>query len=451
MKNLPVPQVNTRIGFTYYPDQDHYRESELQRWLPQLKALQASWLVLDTPVDRAIPEYFLRGLLQAGIEPVLHIRVPVEPPPPVQDLRLLSQTYARWGVHYIAIFDRPNQRSSWPASGWTQNNIVERFLDIYLPLAEAAVQAGLIPVLPPLEPGGDYWDTAFLRAALQGIRRRGGAQLAEKLVIGAYAFTWGRPITWGSGGSEQWPAARPYITPPGSEDQIGFRIFDWYLTISKTVLQHSCRLIIMGGGALLGEAGKTDSLPVDPESHAHLNLQIAHLLKNTTPQTGLNVSEVPDDVLACSFSLLAATGGSPQKVQAWFPEGEQPLPAVQSFIQAFSNPTSKKVYPDIPAASPSNQVTPHNNNKLMAHYLLLPVYEWGISDWHLEVIRPFVKKHRPSIGFSVQEAKLAARVTVVGGSQSFPELVIEELVQAGCSVRQIIGDGTNIASELASL
>ena len=66
----------------------------------------------------------------------------------------------------MVLFDRPNLRANWPAAAWAQSNLVERFLDVFQPLALAAVQAGLIPVFPPLEPGGDYWDTAFLRSCL---------------------------------------------------------------------------------------------------------------------------------------------------------------------------------------------------------------------------------------------------------------------------------------------
>jgi hypothetical protein len=488
MKTFPVPSQNTRLGFNYFPDANHYRESDLQKWLPQLQTLRASWLVLDAPADRAIPESFLRGLIQSGIEPVLHLRVPVEPPPPLNDLRLLFQTYARWGVHYVVIFDRPNQRLSWPSSGWAQSNLVERFLDIYLPLAEAALHAGLIPVLPPLEPGGDYWDTAFLRAALQGLRRRGCLGLLESLVIGAYAWTGGRTLSWGSGGPECWPAARPYFTPPGSEDQIGFHIFDWYLAVASAVLEARPRILILGGGARLGEP---NTPAASPQNHALVNVQIASALAGL-PSSETPLPVIPDEVLAHNFWLLTADSSSPFADQAWVRADGTTIPAVHEFTRLFSgrvrpSPPPASAAPDlrrtngsshsdpfsVPHAAPQSapQAAPHAaphaapptapyaapdgaraaRSKPFRHYLLLPVYEWGVSDWHLEVIQPFVKKHRPSVGFSLDEAKHAEMVTVVGGSQTFPDPLIDELLKAGCTVRQINGDGTNIASQLASL
>jgi hypothetical protein len=89
-------------------------------------------------------------------------------------------------------------------------------------------------------------------------------------------------------------------------------------------------------------------------------------------------------------------------------------------------------------------------NRPISHYLLLPTYEWGIAEWHLEAIRPFVKKYRPTVGYSVEEAAKAARVTVIGGEQSFPAESLEKLAMAGCLVERISGDGTSIATQLAA-
>jgi hypothetical protein len=83
------------------------------------------------------------------------------------------------------------------------------------------------------------------------------------------------------------------------------------------------------------------------------------------------------------------------------------------------------------------------------HYLLIPTYDWGIADWHLEIIRPFVKKYRPVVGFSIQEASLAREVTVIGNNHSFSEEQLNHLRNSGCKVRRISGDGTSIATQLS--
>ena len=155
---------------------------------------------------------------------------------------------------------------------------------------------------------------------------------------------------------------------------------------------------------------------------------------------------LPDEVLAANFWLLAAPEGSPDENRAWFKADGQVLPVVGALRQwvagvqegGKANPSAGKYTP------PAGQARP------IAHYLLLPTYEWGVSDWHLDVIRPFVKAHRPTVGFSLVEAAQATHVTVVGGPQSFPEEVLDDLRAAGCSVERIQGDGTSIASQLES-
>jgi hypothetical protein len=458
MKNNPLPPNNTRIGFNYFPDTLHYRETDLQGWLPELKALGASWLVLDAPSDRAIPEFFIQGLLANGIEPVLHFRMRVDVPPTMTEMRLLFQTYARWGVHYVVLFDRPNTRAWWSPATWVQSNLVERFLDYFLPLAEAALHAGLVPVFPPLEPGGDYWDTAFLRAALQGINRRGMTRLFKNLVLGAYAWPSGNSLNWGAGGPEKWPGARPYFTPPDSEDQRGFRIYEWYLAIARAVLPIPIQVLIVGGGAQIAEPDSKGGR-ISESEHAEFNLAIASLMANLNLGSSQDqaLNPVPPEVLACNFWLLTAAANSKEAAKAWIKPGGDSLPVTGALRQWFE--------PQKPSFSPSvapfdsvptfpkggYPTTSSTRDKAINHYLLLPLYEWGVSDWHLEVIQPFVKKHHPTIGFSLEEAKNAARVTVVGGSTSFPDSCLDELAVAGCSIQQIAGDGIRIATQLEAL
>jgi hypothetical protein len=55
------------------------------------------------------------------------------------------------------------------------------------------------------------------------------------------------------------------------------------------------------------------------------------------------------------------------------------------------------------------------------------------------------------VGFSLDEAKAATRVTLVGEFGAFSEEVLEQLIQAGCIVEQIQGSGTELASKLATI
>jgi len=444
----PLPPLNTRIGFHYFPDTVHFRESDLHAWLPELRSLGASWLTLVAPLDRAIPEYFIQGLLRAGIEPILHFQCSLEEQIRTEELEIFFQSYAKWGVHYAVFYDRPNSRSVWSASAWAQEDLVERFLDRFIPLADAALQAGLTPVFPPLEPGGDYWDTAFLHTALKSMQRRQQTRLVENLALSAYAWTGEHTLNWGAGGPERWPGARPYFTPSNEEDQRGFRIFDWYAAISRSAIGQSCPILVFGAGSALDHR-VSPGPAINPVIHAQTQLNIARLLAGETVADAenphANLDTIPPTVIACNFWLLAAAPASRHISQAWFQPGSQTLPVVGTFRQWVETRFSK--LDSAKAAHASAAETYHHPP--ISHYLLLPTYDWGVSDWYLEIIRPFVKKHHPTIGFSIDEAEHASRVTVIGGPQAFTDEAIDKLRASGCFVDRITGDGTTIATILA--
>lgn len=444
MDILPTSTASARIGFHYFPDTFHYRENDLHTWVPTIKEMGATWLVLAAPADRAIPEYFIRGLVENGIEPVLRYDLSLAKPPACSDLAIFLENYARWGAKYVVFFDRPNARSSWPLSSWAQEDLVDRFLDRYIPLADCALQTGLVPVLPPLEPGGSYWDTSFLREALLSLRRRKQDALLERMTISAYCWTGEHGINWGAGGPERWPGARPYFTPAREEDQKGFRIFDWYLAVSQAALGRTLPVLLFGAGAPF-DPQRQEASQEDPQEHAQRCLDIARLM------SGMQVSDpsnpelvyepVPTEVLSCSYWLLSTGADDPRRGWAWFSLDGQAIPAVDSLHQWASG--------QAPTGSGSAKCADLSGQHPIRHYLLLPTYEWGIADWHLDIIRPFVKKYQPAIGFSVEEARLAAKVTVVNGPEKFPETVINQLRSAGCLVEEICGDGTSIATQIA--
>ncbi len=455
MDLLPAPSPNSRTGLHYFPDTLHYRDSDLSSWLAELKTIQVSWLVLETPCDRAIPEAFITGLVNHGIQPILHFKPALDALPAMDELGLLFQVYADWGVHYMILFDRPNLRKSWPAASWAQSHLVERFLDIYLPIAENALQAGLIPVFPALEPGGDFWDLAFLRLALEGIRRRGHSAMIDRLVLAAYAHSNSHPVNWGAGGPERWPEARPYVTPAGSEDQRGFRIFDWYRAIAQAAINQPCHFILL-------QAAENSESSAHDTAYIEQVTEIWQRLVDEGQRLSVpgSLEPIPPDVLACCFWLLSTAEDSPYANQAWFTSQGQRQPVVSALKgagdralagQGKSLPFAHFPAPRNPALVPHTADDSQSTSEAqrpIVHYLLLPTFEWGVPDWLLDVIRPYIKKYRPTIGFSISEAAQAERVTIIGGPQSFPESAINELRQSGCTIEQINGDGTSIATQL---
>jgi hypothetical protein len=433
-----------RLGFHYYPDTLHYGEKDLLIWLPELKKMGAAWLVIQSAPDRAIPETFIRGLLQARIEPVIQFQLPLPNPPDEKDLRPVLEAYAHWGARYIQLFDRPNISASWSISAWFQEDLVERFLDRYLPLASAILDLGMTPVFPPLEPGGNYWDTAFLKSALESLERRKQAGLLEKIALSAYAYTFEKPLDWGAGGPECWPAVRPYFTPEGSEDQLGFRIADWYTAIARDTLGKDLPIFLFGVDLQANPDGNQGER-FTSEVFTSFVREIAGSLIIKEQEKALQIGEeilpINPAVICASFFLLAAEEESPYQKFAWYDAEGSPMPvveAIKNWASANSAPVQEK---SLPPVVPGSQ--------RLAHYLLLPTYEWGVADWHLDVIRPFVKKYQPTIGFSLKEASLAEQVTVIGNTQVFSDSDLDQLRSNGCRVERISGDGTSIATQLS--
>lgn len=448
MVSFPTPPIPTRIGFHYFPDADHFREDDLKTWLPRLQSLGAAWLILLAPPGRAIPEAFLGGLMRGGIEPVLHFPLPLGAPPASEELTVLFETYARWGVHYAILFDRPNSRFSWPSSAWAKSDLVERFLDRFLPLAEMASNAGLHPVFPPLEPGGGYWDTSFLRAALQSMERRGRARVLERLALAAYAPSGERPLNWGCGGPERWPGTRPYFTPSGAEDQRGLHIFDWYGAIARAVIGEALPMLLLGLGSFRSGATTGKAAHLSEDEHLRRNLAIAAALAGVGPlPTPVEALEpLPEQVLAGNFWLLSAAPENPHLPRAWFDPLGAPRPTAEAFRRWAAEALREHAGSRRKSAGGEGAA-----RRPIRHYLLLPCGDWNVVEWHLNAVRPFIQKYLPAIGFSLAEAACAERVTVAGDVHDFSESALDELRFAGCLVERLGGDGTSIASMLTDV
>ena len=82
-----------KLGFHYFPDELHYRRADRNAWLPELQALDAKSVTLIGSMTRAVPEDFIGGLLDAGIEPIIHLpAVPTRPDPQ----HIAEATLSRW-------------------------------------------------------------------------------------------------------------------------------------------------------------------------------------------------------------------------------------------------------------------------------------------------------------------------------------------------------------------
>lgn len=419
---MEIPFNSDRLGLTIDFSHSNYSVESLGECLAQLEMLGVRWVVVKANPERAIPEAFIEQLIAMEISPIIQFSLSLERPPIIEEFAGTLAAYAKWGVRYVSFFEKVNLRSSWPSVGWTQRGLVSRFLDIFLPLAKTAVETGLHPVFPSLAPGGDYWDTAFLRRALEEMNSRGEDEIISALTLSAVSTLNSHSIHWGAGGPENWPSAIPYHTPEDSEDHQGFRIFDWYNTISLAALEKQLPIILFanGNGEEMLAMAKQISVPTSKE--------FGKLL------------EVPDNVIAINFSsgeeslspLFNVTGLPSRAGENWL--------SWKSGRKELSRENTK-----LDSSLPKKSQSLEND---LEHYLLLPTYPWGKSKFHQSVIQPFIRKHHPTVGYSLSQARKADRVTVVGGSQIFTEDIIQLLTSSGCDVLHITGEANQIAEQL---
>jgi len=435
-----------RLGFHYFPDTLHYTERDLQIWLPLLMELRVGWIVLQSETDRAIPEAFLTGLINAQIAPIIQFPVAITQAPKIADIAPIIEAYSHWGVKYIQIFDRPNLRSAWPKGYWTQQDLVERFLDRWLPFANEIVRMGVFPVFPALEPGGNFWDTAFLRSALQSLERRKETAILESLVLSAYAWTFNRPLTWGVGGPERWPESRAYFTPAQSEDQMGFCIYDWYQAVTQAVLDHSLSIILLQAGLPAHPDKLTDDVLISNEHTTAMReilraVMPAELIEQTEETSTSPNLNLPPDIIACNFWLLASDDNSKYRAHSWFSKRQPVLKH------------AREIAKNIPPCEHDLSFTPpimQDDFFLkvahpIKHYLLLPSGDLGYLGRWFTRLMPYIQKYNPTIGFSLDEAALAVRVSVAGDKRIFADEAIKALQGKGCLVERINEDGTSIA------
>jgi hypothetical protein len=445
--------VSPHFGIHYFEDTTHYRELDLLSWLPELTNLGITWVNLLSEKGRAIPEAFLKGLVQAGISVNIRFTFTFKDAPTLAEITPLLQSYAAWGVKTVQFFDRPNEKSSWNASSWTDQDMIGKYLDILLPYITLANQHGLQTILPPLQPGGSYWDTIFLRSMLSSIMERGEQKLLDTIILSAYAWTGKHSLNWGAGGAAKWPTARPYFSPPDVEDQRGFRIFDWYNEIMRSEIGMELPIVLYHCG-IPADPFLSHPIQFTEKELISCNQEIFNLLHPELTRDEISQTQpLPANILACSFWILSARDSDAWQPQAWFHENGSPTllgkamqeKTLTSVIKPQKRP-SLAVTQAMPKANPTGH---QNGNHPLKEYILLPKYDWGIADFHLDAIRPYIKKYQPTIGFSMEEAKFARQVLIIGGEQTFPISYVNELKAAGCSVERISGDGTEIATNLA--
>jgi hypothetical protein len=326
----------------------------------------------------------------------------------------MLRSYRRAGVRFIAPFPAPNADTSWPGADWQSALPVDQFLQVFPPIAEAILAEGMTPVFPMLDPNGSYWSLAFLEAFLAGMDGCGKGDLARKLALAVDFSAYNRPLDWGAGGPTRWPNVQPYLTPPDSQDHLGFQGYLWVDDIVRRTLGESLPMIGLKAGATVGDL--TDPLypPVDPVRHADVNLQVAQIAAG---------ARFTAPVLCLCYWVLAADEGDPTASEAWYRNDGSTLPIVDSLKRRCLSKNLQH--------APSIQ-------KSLRHYLLLPQDPISISGRAWESVRNYLLAFQPVCGFSIDEACQAEKVTILGDLPS--TITALRLRDCGCRVEYLAAE-----------
>lgn len=412
-----------KIGFTYFSSPDYLVNKQIRAWMPALHQLGASFVIFRGGFNRAIPEDAFLIAKENDLEPVVHFVSELPLARKFNDVAVLLNVYARWGVNKIIFGERPNAKNAWPTAGWHYENLVDHFLDRFLPLANHAIRLGLTPVMPPLQPGGDYWDTAFVELALSGMKRRRMDDVVKNLILSSFGYTFNKALSWGKGGPEQWSVSKPYFTPQGQEDQLGFHNFEWVQTIGERTIGREIPVMILNAG----HSGTTFSQPEpDMTIESIQRILLACNEKQVPADDDQEIPSLNSAVVGCTFSLDTLESAL---------EGHLSFDVLQQIFGISQNSHEKTTVAG-------------EGDKIFAHYLLLPSHTSGVSDVVLNKVRPLIKKFTPTVGFSLKEAALARKVSVFPDPVVFPEDKLNDLRAAGCLVEILPNSGIEIATML---
>ncbi|MCJ7694396.1 MAG: hypothetical protein MUO40_03135 [Anaerolineaceae bacterium] len=360
----------------------------------------------------------------------MHFDAKVDSSLNAENVNVILNAYAKWGIRYVIFFDKPNLKSSWEDNSWSQEDLVERFLDRYLPFVKISEQVGLTPVFPPLQPGGDYWDITFLKNVLQSAKKRKSIEFVTNFHIAVSGQTFHKSLNWGKDAKENWKSSSPYIISKESQDHIGFRTSEWYSEMVDSLLGITPKIFLFWYGSQ-NHLDHSQSFPYEDAE------DLINLINNETDFQKAN--SLTENIISCNFYSLSS-GKSDLEKSGWFSQSGEPLINAVNLLRNRSS-KSPKLLENMIAGKVASWIYP------IDHYLLLPAYKWGIPENILEKVRPIIRETQATVGFSLDEAALARKVTIWNENSAFSDVDITQLQKAGCQVDVKVVNGMEIALE----
>lgn len=221
LEAFPRPVGDNGRGMHWIPTL-HQSPEVVDRFVRELQAMKVKWtVILNDGTDTERNDYLVRRLAEAGIMPVMRVYTPGLQPLDPDALEKLVRHYRELGVYYYQLYNEPNLRFE----NGGRDPDVKRYLDLWIPAAEAVVRGGGFPGFGALSPSGDVDDLEFLRAALRELKRRGRLDVLNRA----------------------WLSVHNYIGPYPVEDTGDGRGFFRYRRYAEILLQELGRILPMIG------------------------------------------------------------------------------------------------------------------------------------------------------------------------------------------------------------
>lgn len=222
--------------------------------------------------------------------------------------------------------------------------------------------------------------------------------------------------------------SKAYLSSKDIQDHIGFRTSDCYSEIINQMIGYSPKILLFWYGT-------TNHLSPNPQTR-----DFATLI-SLASRRPLNNSITPlnENIISCNFWPISNLNYlDPSLIddpnQAGYGANLSEIVDHQSLIDSkLSEMIALNVAPWV---------------YLIDHYLLLPTYKWGTPEHILEKVRPILQQDKPTIGFSIDEAMMARKVTVWNENGAFSDSEIEELRKSGCIIDEKVINGIEVALEV---
>lgn len=256
LSDYPHPNGDNGRGMHWIPTTKQ-STAAVDRFVAEARKMGVKWITfLNDGANIGQNDYLVKKLVDAGIEPVMRLYTPTLEPIK-GDVEGMVRHYVAEGVHYFQPFNEPNLSIEQPDGVPS----VDRYLDCWIPAAQAIIRGGGLPGFGSLAPGGDKNDIEFLNQALDGLRNRGQLGLLDKGWLSMHNYTHNHPIE-------------------ERADTDGFFKFRAYHSILKNALGRDLPIIGTEGGTFLGEHEDPNLPAVDATTAVNMATQAYNYMRD---------------------------------------------------------------------------------------------------------------------------------------------------------------------------